>query len=114
MKYPKYSCSACGKPSSRKWKVYRHISNCHVGIGNCVLNWDFPVDAYRRNNWEKGAMNQKDNSHYIRPDLMKQFLSSNELKDRKPFLLEELAQKMVVSIIQPRQSRISLPFSPAH
>lgn len=26
MKFPKYSCSSCGKPSSRKWNLNRHIS----------------------------------------------------------------------------------------
>ena len=100
MKFPKYSCSVCRKPSSRKWNLYRHISNCHAGIGNCVSNWDFPEDTYR---WEKGAINQKENSHYIRPDLLKHFLSSNESNDRKPFdcqhvfkeaALKALAEKM--------------------
>jgi hypothetical protein len=52
---------------------------------------------------------------------MKQFLSSNESKDRKPFdyqhilteaFLKALAEKMAVSIIQPTQSKISYPFSP--
>src|SRR5215467_1328367 len=119
MKIPKYSCSVCRKPSSRKWNLYRHISNCHAGIGNCVSNWDFPEDTYgpRWNRWEKGAINQKENSHYIKPDLLKHFLSS-ESNDRKPFdyqhvfkeaYAKELA-KMAVSAIQPTQSRISFPF----
>jgi hypothetical protein len=123
MKIPKYFCSTCGKPSSRKWNLYRHIGNCHDGLGNCVSNWDFPVDTYRPhwNRWENGAMNQKENSHYIRPDLMKRFLSSNESNDRKPFgyqhtlteaFLKELAEKMAASIIQPTQSKISFPFFP--
>jgi hypothetical protein len=122
LKFPKYSCSVCGKPSSRKWNLYRHISNCHAGIGNCVSNWDFPKDAYgvHWNRWEKRAINQKEKSHYILPDLLKD-LSSNESNDRKPFdyqhvfkeaLFKELA-KMAVSTIQPTQSwssRISYEF----
>src|SRR5215831_14041330 len=122
MKIPKYSCSVCRKPSSRKWNMYRHISNCHAEIGNCVSKWDFPEDAYgpHWNRWEKGAKNHKENSHDIRPDLLKHFLSSNESNDREPFdyqrvfeeeLLKELA-KMGVSAIQPTQSRISFPFPP--
>jgi hypothetical protein len=115
MKFPKYSCSVCRKPSSRRWNLHRHISNCHAGIGNCVSNWDFPEDAYgpHWNRWEKGAINQKQKSHYIRPDL-----SSNESNDRKPSdyqvfkeaFIKELA-KMAVSTIQPTLSRISFPFS---
>ena len=74
------------KPSSRKWNLYRHISNCDAGIGNCVSNWDFPVDTYgpHWNRWEKGTINQKESSHYIRPDLVRHFLSSNESNDGKP------------------------------
>jgi hypothetical protein len=58
--------------------------------------------------------------HNIRPDVMKQFLSSTESNDRKPFdyqrilteaFLKELAEKIAVSIIQTTQSRISYPFS---
>ncbi|MGB8938299.1 MAG: hypothetical protein WCC17_24670 [Candidatus Nitrosopolaris sp.] len=120
MKFPKYSCSVCRQPSSRKWNLYRHISNCHAGIGNCVSNWDFPEDARgpHWNRWKNhkhmtGAINQKEKSHYIRPDL------SNESNDTKPFdyqhvfteaVLVELA-KMAVSAIQPTQSRIPFPFS---
>ena len=122
MKFPKYSCSVCRKPSSRKWNLVRHISNCHAGIGNCVSNWDFPEDTYglHWNRWKKGATSQKERSHYIRPDLLKHALSSNESNDRKPFdyqhvfteaVLAELA-KMAVSAIQPIQSRIPFPFSP--
>ncbi len=83
MKIPKYSCSVCRKPSSRKWNLYRHISNCHAGIGNCVSIWDFPVDIHRShwNRWEKGAINQKELSVH----LLKYFLSSNDSNDRKPF-----------------------------
>jgi hypothetical protein len=53
----------------------------------------------------KGAINQKENSHYIRPDLLKHFLSSNESNDRKPLdyqhvfvegFLKELAKMAVV------------------
>jgi hypothetical protein len=122
MKIPKYSCSVCRKPSSRKWNLYRHISNCHSGIGNCVPNWDFPVDTFGPgwNRWEKGAINQKESSHYIRPDLLKHFLSNNESNDRKPFDYQQLFKevffkelvKKAVSTIQPTQSRISFPFYP--
>jgi hypothetical protein len=120
MKFPKYSCSVCRKPSSRKWNLYRHISNCHAGVGNCVSNWDFPEDGYgpHWNRWDKGPINQKEKSH-IRTDLLKHFLSSNESNDRKPSdyqvfkeaSIKELA-KMAVSTIQPTLSRISVPFSP--
>src|SRR5215469_14464299 len=125
MKFPKYSCSVCRKPSSRKWNLIRHINNCHAGIGNCVSNWDFPEDTYGLylNRRKAGATIQKERSHYIRPDLlnmMSHFLSSNESNDRKPLdyyhmfaeaFLKELA-KRGVSTIQPTQSRISFPFSP--
>ena len=122
MKFPKYSCSVCRKPSSRKWNLIRHINNCHAGIGYCVSNWDFPQDTYGLywNRWNKGGTSQKERSHYIRPDLLTHFLSSNESIDRKPFdyphvfaeaVLKELA-KVAVSAIQPTQSRISFPFSP--
>src|ERR1700739_1999621 len=111
MKIPKYSYSTCGKPSSRKWNLYRHIGNCHDGIGNCVSNW------------ENGAINQKKNSHYIRPDLMRQFLqiSSNESNDRKSFdylhtmteaFLKGVGEKMSAYVFQPTQSRIPFPFFP--
>jgi hypothetical protein len=121
MKFPKYSCSVCRRPSSRKWNLVRHINNCHAGIGICVSNWDFPEDTYglHWNRWKAGA-SQKERSHYIRPDLLTHFLSSNESNDRKPFdyyhvlaeaVLKEFA-KMGVSTIQPTQSRISFPFSP--
>src|SRR6202007_2558224 len=104
---------------SRKWNLYRHIGICHDGIGNCVSNWDFPVDTYRPhwNRCENGAMNRKENSRYIRPDL-KQFLSSNESNDRKPFdyqhtlmeeFLKQIAEKMAAYVFQPSQSR--MPFS---
>jgi hypothetical protein len=109
MRTAKHSCSACGKPSSRKW--------------NCVSNWGFPVDICRPhwNRWEKGATYQKENSHYTRPDLLKYLHSSNESNDRKQFdlldlltdaFVKELAEKMAASVIQPPQSRISFPFSP--
>ena len=122
MKFPKYSCSVCRKPSSRKWNLIRHINNCHAGIGNCVSNWDFPEETYGLywNRWKRGATTQKERSHYIRPDLLKQFLPSDESNDRKPFdyqhvfmeaLLKGVAEKMAVSLIQPTQSRISFPFS---
>jgi hypothetical protein len=117
MKFPKYSCSVCRKPSSRKWNLVRHINNCHAGIGNCVSNWDFPedTDGLYWNIWKKGATSQKKRSHYIGPDL-----PSNESNNRTPFdyqhvlaeaVLKELA-KMAVSGIQPTQSRIPFPFSP--
>ena len=125
MKIPKYSCSTCGKPSSRKWNLYRHIGNCHDGIGNCVSNWDFPVDTYRPhwNRWENGAINQKKNSHYIRPDLMMQFLqiSSNESNDRKSFdylhtmteaFLKGVGEKMGAYLFHSTQSRMPFPFFP--
>ncbi|MGC2574348.1 MAG: hypothetical protein WA364_22765 [Candidatus Nitrosopolaris sp.] len=122
MKFPKYSCSVCRKPSSRKWNLVRHINNCHAGTGNYVSNWDFPEDTYGLywNRWRKGVTSQKERSHYIRPDLLTHFLSSNESNDRKPLdyyhmfaeaFLKELA-KIGVSTIQPTQSRISFPFSP--
>jgi hypothetical protein len=121
MKFPKYSCSVCRKPSSRKWNLLRHISN--GGIGNCVSNWDFPEDTYglHWNRWKEGATSQKERSHYIRPDLLKHFISSNESNDRKSFdyqhvfkeaFFKELAKKMAVSAIQPTQSRMPFPFSP--
>jgi|GEM_PF-3204355 len=111
MKFPKYSCSECRKPSTRKWNLVRHIDNCHAGNGNCVSNWDFPEDTYRPgwNRRKKGAINQKENSYYIRPDLL-HFLSSNASTDRKPFdyrhlfteaILKALAEKMTVFVIQP-------------
>ena len=123
MKFPKYSCSVCRKPSSRKWNLIRHINKCHAGIGNCVPNWDFPEDTYGLywNRWKEGATSQKERSHYIRPDLLKQFLSPNESNDRKPFdyqhvfkeeFFKELAKKMAASAIQPTQSRMPFSFSP--
>ena len=123
MKFPKYSCSVCRKPSSRKWNLVRHINNCHAGKGYCVSNWDFPEDTYGLywNRWKKGATSQKERSHYIRPDLLKYFVSSNESNDRKPFdylnlmsetFIKTLAENMALSVIQATQSRMSFPFSP--
>jgi len=122
MKFPKYSCSACGKPSSRKWNLARHISNCHAGIGNCRSNWDF-ASTYKPywSGWDKKAMSEKENSHYIRQGLLRQFLSSgNDSIDRNPipdyqriFMEEcfrEIARK-VGSIVQPTQTTMSFPFS---
>jgi hypothetical protein len=118
MKIPKYSCSACGKPSSRKWNLYRHISNCHAWIGKCLPNWDFP-DTHKPywNRWEKRGINHE-NLHHIRPDMLKHFFSSNQSNDSKPdylnvFMeacLREVATR-AVSSIQPIQSIISSPFS---
>ena len=111
MKFPKYSCSVCGKPSGRKWNLVRHINNCHAGIGNCVSNWDFPEDTYTPylNRRKAGVTSQKERSHYIRPDLWTHFISSNESNDRKPF--DYLYLLSVLSLIQRTQSRISSPFS---
>jgi hypothetical protein len=103
MKIPKNSCSACGKPSSRKWNLYRHISNCHAGIRKCLPNWNFP-DTYRPywNRWQKGG----ETDH----------IGIEGKNDRKPdyvFMeayLKELA-KRAVSSIQPTQCQIvSLSF----
>ncbi len=118
MKIPKYSCSTCGKPSSRRWNLNRHISNCHDGIGKCLPNWDFP-DTYRPywNRWEKMAINQ-DNFYHIRPDVLNHLFSSNKSNARKPdyqnlFMayIKELA-KMAVSMFRRTPSVISSPFSP--
>lgn len=49
MRFPKWSCSTCGKPCSRKGNLIRHIGLCHGGIGECLPNWDFPIDGYRVN-----------------------------------------------------------------
>jgi hypothetical protein len=122
MKFPKYSCSVCRKPSSRKWNLIRHINNCHAGIGNCVSNWDFPEDTYGPywNRWKAGTTSQKERFHYIRPDLWTHFISSNESNDRKPFdyyhvfavdVLKEFAKIGVSTLIQPTQPRMSFPFS---
>ncbi|HYA83565.1 MAG TPA: hypothetical protein VEH06_08985 [Candidatus Bathyarchaeia archaeon] len=122
MKIPKYSCSTCGKPSTRRWNLYRHINDCHSGIGECLPNWDFSVGKYRPhwNGSEKAAINQKVNFHHIRPDLLKHFLSLNDPNDIKPgihqdvfieAIIKELARK-AVSAIQLTQSRILFPFPP--
>ncbi|HXX97095.1 MAG TPA: hypothetical protein VEL11_08280, partial [Candidatus Bathyarchaeia archaeon] len=65
MKIPKYSCSSCGKPCSRKWNLDRHINNCHAGIGKCLPNWDFS-NTYipYRNRLQKEGINQQ-NFHHI-------------------------------------------------
>jgi hypothetical protein len=127
MKFPKYSCSACGKPATRKWNLARHIDICHAGIGNCVSNWGFSVGGYDQD-WikpEKAAIH-RGNDHYVRSKLLKQFLfSRNESTDRKPEpdyqhvfkeeLLRELARKAASlnsSIIQPAQAAMSPPFFP--
>jgi hypothetical protein len=36
MKFPKWVCITCGKPSSRKWNIKRHIQICHTSIGRYV------------------------------------------------------------------------------
>lgn len=36
MRYPNWVCIVCGKPSSRKWNVKRHIDICHYGIGEYI------------------------------------------------------------------------------
>ena len=88
------------------------------GIGYCVSNWDFPEDTYGLywNRWKKGATTQKERSHYIRPDLFKQFLPSNVSKpfDYYHLFTEELIKgvaKMAVSALQPTQPGFSFPFS---
>jgi hypothetical protein len=122
MRFPKYSCSACGKPSSRKWNLARHISNCHAGIGNCRSNWDFASTSEPYwSRWEKKAIGEKENSLYIRPELVGEFLSSwndsinrNPIPDYQRIFMEEcfmeIARK-VGSIIQPTQTTMSFPFS---
>jgi hypothetical protein len=83
MKFPKYSCSVCRKPSSRKW-------NCHAGIGNCV----------RPDLWTNFLSSNESNDR--KPfDYYHVFAKA---------FLKKLA-KMGVSTIQPTQSRISFPFS---
>ncbi len=66
-------------------------------------------------------MNHKENSGYIGPDLMKEFLASNESNDRKSFdylhtmteaFLEGVGEKMAAYVIQPTQSRMPFPFFP--
>jgi hypothetical protein len=122
MKFPKYSCSGCGKPSSRKWNLARHITNSHAGIGNCISNWGFDTCTYDTywSKWANRAKGEKENSHYIRPELVRQFLSpGNELIERKPMLdyqriiteefLREIA-KMIGSSFQATQTTMS-PFS---
>jgi len=86
MKFPKYYCSACRKPATRKWNLARHIDICHAGIGNCVSNWDFSVGSYEQD-WNKPekAVNHRKNYHYEQSELLRQFLfSRSELIDRKP------------------------------
>lgn len=36
MRYPNWVCIVCGRPSSRKWNVKRHINICHYGIGEYI------------------------------------------------------------------------------
>src|SRR5919198_5606696 len=36
MKFPNWVCITCGKPSSRKWNIKRHIEICHGAIGRYV------------------------------------------------------------------------------
>jgi hypothetical protein len=36
MKFPNWVCVTCGKPSSRKWNIKRHIQICHGSIGRYV------------------------------------------------------------------------------
>ena len=36
MKFLKWVCVTCGKPSSRKWNIKRHIEICHGAIGRYV------------------------------------------------------------------------------
>jgi len=46
VRFPKYTCSRCGKPASRWWNLKRHIRLCHQGIGECLQNWDFPMRQF--------------------------------------------------------------------
>jgi hypothetical protein len=99
MKIPKYSCSTCGKPSSREWNLSRHISE----------DRDFP-DPYRPfwNTWQKGAINQE-NVHNNRPDRLNHFFSSDKSNDRKPdyqYVFMEASIKELAKIA------VSNPFSP--
>ena len=127
MNFPKYSCSDCGKPSSRKWNLARHISLCHSGIGNCVSNWDFPGGSYgTRWNTREQAVNHKENYHYMGSELVRRFLSSgSESMDREPMPdyqhmfteeyvkeLARMAASLSGSINQPTQNATSFPFSP--
>lgn len=112
MKYPKYSCSTCGKPSTRKWNLIRHISTCHGGVGNCVSNWNFPAGSYRPH-WSRWG---KENSRYIRPEQAEVFLSpSNESFDRKPTLdyqrlfTEECVREIAKKAIN-QAAHITMPF----
>ena len=105
MKIPKYSCSACGRPSSRKWNLNRHISNYQAGIGKCLPNWDFH-DTYRSpwNRCGKGI-----GLIFIqicgRPSY-----SINQTIVSQEACLKGLA-KRVFSSIQPTQSMISSSFA---
>lgn len=36
MRYPNWVCITCGRPSSRKGNVKRHIDICHNGIGEYI------------------------------------------------------------------------------
>jgi hypothetical protein len=127
MKFPKYSCSACGKPATRKWNLARHIDICHAGIGKCVSNWGFSGGSYDHD-WNKPekAATRRENYHYGGSELLRQiFFSMNESMDRKPEpdyqhvfreeFLKEVARKAASlsgSIIQPTQTAMSPPFFP--
>ena len=53
MRFPKFTCSSCRKPCSRRSNLIRHIQICHQGIGECLPNWDFP--SAQGPNWNKQA-----------------------------------------------------------
>jgi hypothetical protein len=124
MKFPKYSCSACGKPATRKWNLARHIDICHAGIGNCISNWGFSAGSYDQvwNKPEKAATHREN----VRSEFLRQFLlSRNESIDRKSEpdyqhvlkeeFLKEVARKAASlsgSIIRPAQTAMSFPFFP--
>src|ERR1700758_4222547 len=127
MKFPKYSCSACGRPATRKWNLARHIDICHAGIGNCVSNWHISVGSYEQD-WNKPekAATHRENYHYARLELLRHILfSRNESTDRKPesnyqqifkeeFVKEvaRTAASLSRSSIQPTQTTMSSPFFP--
>src|SRR5215469_815244 len=112
LKIPKYSCSACGRPSSRKWNLNRHISNYHAGIGKCLPNWDFH-DTYRSpwNRCVKGINQDSYSSRYAEGLLIQ---SIDSKPDYQHVLTEACLKglaKRVFSSIQPTQSMISSSFA---
>src|SRR2546422_5945656 len=120
MKFPKYSCSACGKPATRKWNLSRHIDICHAGIGNCLSNWDFSVGSYERDwNKPKKAADHWKNHQYVSSELLRHiFFPPNEPTDTKresnlqQIFNEELLKEVARKAASSTQTAMPFPFFP--